>query len=157
MTRRQLITVLLLALPGIVLGLSGYTFYYAKGYSYLLDNPDACVNCHVMRENYNAWQVSPHRFVTCNGCHVPHNFLGKYATKVEHGMRHSYVFTFENPQVIRIKESGKDIVESNCVRCHAMMVSTIVHGDVTSLNPTLHGGIKERRCFECHQGMGHAE
>jgi len=157
MTRRQIITGLLLILPGMVLGLSGYTFYYAKGYSYLVDDPNACVNCHVMRDNLYAWQVSPHRFVTCNGCHVPHNFLGKYATKVEHGMRHSYVFTFEDPQVIRIKESGKDIVESNCIRCHAMMVSTIVHGGRPPLVPPVNGGVSAMRCFECHQGMGHAE
>lgn len=150
MTGRRWFAALGLILPGVVLGLSAYTFYYAKGYSYLLDSPEACVNCHVMREHFTAWQISPHRFVTCNGCHVPHGFVGKYATKMEHGMRHSYVFTFEDPQVIRIKESGESIVESNCVRCHDIMVSGIVHAGQKYATKG------EKRCMECHRGMGHA-
>ena len=146
MRARHVFAALLIAIPGILVGVSGYTFVYAKGYSYLLNDPKACVNCHVMRDNYDAWQLSPHRFATCNDCHVPHHFAGKYATKAEHGMRHSYVFTFGDPQVIRIKPSGRAIVESNCVRCHAMTVSSI-----------LHGGENNHRCFDCHQGMGHAQ
>lgn len=137
---------LLLIVPGVLIGVSGYTFYYAKGYSYLLDDPKACMNCHVMRENYQAWEISPHRFVTCNGCHVPHDLVGKYAVKMEHGMRHSYVFTFEEPQIIRLKESGRDVVENNCINCHSTMVSSIVHGS----------GSGDRRCFDCHRQVGHA-
>jgi cytochrome c nitrite reductase small subunit len=96
-----------------------------------------------MREKFTAWEVSPHRFAVCNDCHVPHNLVGKYATKAEHGMRHSYVFTFGNPQVIRLRDSGKEVVEANCVRCHEGRVSTIFH------NPP------GKRCFDCHHGMGH--
>lgn len=41
--------------PGIVLGITlglavgvgAYTFVYAQGYSYMTDNAEACVNCHV--------------------------------------------------------------------------------------------------------------
>lgn len=145
MKTESLLTIIPVALLGMLLGLSAYTFYYARGYSYLSNNPDACVNCHVMRDKFDAWQVSPHRFALCNDCHVPHNFAGKYATKMEHGMRHSYVFTFGNPQVIRLKKSGESIVEENCVRCHATAVSGIFHG-----------GNGSRRCFDCHKGMGHA-
>ncbi len=132
-------------IPGVLIGVSGYTVYYAKGYSYLQNDPAACVNCHVMRDNHRAWEVSPHRFVTCNECHVPHDFVGKYATKIEHGLRHSYVFTFEDPQIIRLKESGRSIVESNCVRCHETAVSSIVHGP----------GNGGRTCFDCHRNVGH--
>ncbi len=137
--------VILLALLGILVGVSGYTFYYARGYSYLSNDPTACVNCHVMRDKFDAWQVSPHRFALCNDCHVPHNLAGKYAVKMEHGIRHSYVFTFGNPQIFRLRPSGYKVVEDNCVRCHATAVSTIMHG-----------GDGQRRCFECHKGMGHA-
>ncbi|MBI5059340.1 cytochrome c nitrite reductase small subunit [candidate division KSB1 bacterium] len=145
MTKHPYIAALLMALPGIVIGISGYTFYYAKGYSYLVDDPKACMNCHVMRDNFRSWEIGPHRFVSCNGCHVPHDVVGKYTTKVEHGVRHSYVFTFGDPQVIRIKESGREIVNNNCVSCHATMVSSIFH-------TTGPGG---RMCFDCHQGTGH--
>ncbi len=57
MTRHPYWAALLIALPGIVIGLSGYTFYYAKGYSYLLDDPKACMNCHVTRDNFLTWQI----------------------------------------------------------------------------------------------------
>jgi nitrate/TMAO reductase-like tetraheme cytochrome c subunit len=36
------------ALLGMAVGLAGYTFVYAKGGSYLSNNPSACANCHVM-------------------------------------------------------------------------------------------------------------
>jgi cytochrome c nitrite reductase small subunit len=43
------VTILLGALAGLFLGLGAYTFLYAKGYSYLTNNPAACANCHVMQ------------------------------------------------------------------------------------------------------------
>jgi cytochrome c nitrite reductase small subunit len=136
---------ILVVMLGILIGISGFTFYYARGYSYLSNDPTACINCHVMRDKFNAWQVSPHRFATCNDCHVPQNLVGKYAVKAEHGMRHSYVFTFGNPQIIRLKASGESVVEDNCKRCHAIAVSSLMHGFKN-----------DRRCFDCHKGMGHA-
>jgi cytochrome c nitrite reductase small subunit len=43
------IIVVLAVLGGLIVGLGAYTFLYAKGYSYLTNNPEACTNCHVMR------------------------------------------------------------------------------------------------------------
>lgn len=34
---------------GFVAGMGAYTFVYARGASYLTNDPSACVNCHVMR------------------------------------------------------------------------------------------------------------
>jgi cytochrome c nitrite reductase small subunit len=143
MTLRSLFGALLIVLPGIVVGLSGYTFYYARGYSYLLDDPQACINCHVMRDNHIAWGVSSHRNVTCNGCHVPHHPITQWYAKAESGIRHSYVFTFDNPQVLRLSPSGERTVEANCIRCHASTLSAVFHRE----------GV---RCFDCHRGVGHA-
>jgi cytochrome c nitrite reductase small subunit len=39
--------------PGLLVGLGLYTFVYAKGASYLTNDPAACVNCHVMNEQYD--------------------------------------------------------------------------------------------------------
>ena len=39
---------------GIAVGLGGYTFVYARGYSYLTNDPAACANCHVMEDHYRA-------------------------------------------------------------------------------------------------------
>ena len=44
-----------------------YTFVYAKGYSYLTNDPAACANCHIMSEHFAAWTKSSHRAVAvCN-------------------------------------------------------------------------------------------
>ena len=67
---------------GLLLGIGGYTFVYARGASYLTNDPAACANCHVMREQYDGWQRSSHRSVAvCNDCHAPHDLVGKYMTK----------------------------------------------------------------------------
>jgi len=135
---------------GIFVGVSTYTFNYAEGLSYLSDDPKACVNCHVMREHYDGWQkASHHAAATCNDCHVPHDLVGKYVAKVDHGYRHSKAFTFQDfHEPIRITPRDLQIVEQNCLRCHQPFVSEI----------TAHrAGPKEEtaNCTRCHADAGH--
>ena len=40
---------------GTMAGIGGYTFIYAKGGSYLRDDPRACANCHVMQDHFDGW------------------------------------------------------------------------------------------------------
>ncbi len=69
---------LLAALVGVLCGVGAYTFYYAKGASYLSNDPQACVNCHIMREQFDSWQKSSHHAAaTCNDCHVPHSLIAQ--------------------------------------------------------------------------------
>src|SRR5439155_199266 len=76
--------VVLGALLGAAVGIGGYTFVYARGYSYLIDDPQACMNCHVMREQFDGWVKSSHRSVaTCNSCHTPHRFFAKSFVKAQ--------------------------------------------------------------------------
>jgi hypothetical protein len=57
---------------GVLAGLGGYTVYASRAFSYLADDPAACVNCHIMSSYYQAWSRSSHaRWATCNDCHVP--------------------------------------------------------------------------------------
>src|SRR5215204_1308544 len=82
---------------GLAAGLGGYTFIYAKGSSYLTNNPASCANCHIMREQYEGWTRSSHHNVaTCNDCHTPPGFIGKYTTKMTNGFWHSFYFTTGN-------------------------------------------------------------
>ena len=57
--RFSVVIVLSGLLIGIALGLGAYTFVYAKGYSYLTNNPAACANCHVMNDYYSGWMKGP--------------------------------------------------------------------------------------------------
>jgi len=43
---------------GALAGVGVYTFGYGKGASYLSNNPQTSVNCHVMQDHFDAWQHS---------------------------------------------------------------------------------------------------
>jgi cytochrome c nitrite reductase small subunit len=143
-----------LVILGIGLGLAGgvglYTFWYGKGYSYMSNDPSSCANCHIMNEQYNGWQkASHHTAATCNDCHTPHNFFGKYYTKASNGFWHSYYFTlggFHEP--IQISERNRRVTEESCRYCHQQMVESItVSGD-----PEHYGQVS---CVRCHNNVGH--
>lgn len=151
MPRALKVTGLVLALSaavGAFLGVGMYTFVYAEGASYLSNDPRACVNCHIMRDEYQAWQHSSHHaFATCNDCHVPHDLLGKYLAKAKHGYAHSRAFTMQDfHEPIRITPSDLEIVHNNCRRCHEPLTAEI--------NRSAHpGGASD--CTHCHSGVGH--
>lgn len=83
--------VLAVAFAGGFVGLCAYLVYVSKAYSYLSDDPEVCINCHVMGPYYATWQHSSHASVaTCNDCHVPHtSIFAKYYFKATDGLRHS--------------------------------------------------------------------
>jgi nitrate/TMAO reductase-like tetraheme cytochrome c subunit len=71
--RFEVVNIVLGVLIGSMVGLGIYTFVYAKGYSYLSNDPRGRANCHVMQDNYSAWLTSSHHTVaTCNDCDAPH-------------------------------------------------------------------------------------
>ena len=49
MAKARVLLLALCAAVGLLAGLGGYTFWYARGGSDLSDDPQACVNCQVMR------------------------------------------------------------------------------------------------------------
>jgi cytochrome c nitrite reductase small subunit len=137
----------LAAILGVLFGLGAYTFHYAQGVSYLSDESETCVNCHVMREQFDSWNRSSHRaFATCNDCHTPHDFAGKWYVKGMNGLHHSWAFTTGDfPNNILIKESNSRVAQRNCVECHQAMVANI------HLTRAGH----ELSCVSCHGNVGH--
>lgn len=133
---------------GAVLGIGGYTFVYARGYSYLTDDPGACANCHVMQSHYDAWIKSSHRrAAVCNDCHTPGGFLGKYATKASNGFWHSLAFTLGRfPDPLRIKPHNLEISGRACLKCHDAIVDAI---------DTPHSRGERVACIRCHGSVGH--
>ena len=57
--RRPLVWLWLGAPLGAALGIGLFTVAYAKALSYVSDEPEACVNCHIMREQYEGWLRGP--------------------------------------------------------------------------------------------------
>lgn len=132
---------------GITLGLGVATFDYAEGLSYLSEDPKACVNCHIMRPQYDSWQkASHHTSATCVECHLPVTFPEKYIAKARNGWFHSKAFTLQDfPEPILITPLNAEILQDNCVRCH----DGILHeASATAGAP---------RCVGCHVDVGHGE
>lgn len=141
---------------GLTLGLGAYTFGYARGASYLTNDPAACANCHVMTEHFDAWAKSSHRAVAvCNDCHAPHNLIGKYATKARNGFWHSFYFTTGRyPQPLRITPRDSVITEATCRYCHATIVEQIDAPAASAHSPTATPGAATS-CIRCHADVGH--
>lgn len=134
-------------LTGVTIGLGVYLFNYAEGTSYFSDDPNACVNCHVMRDQFEGWNHSSHKaFATCNDCHTPRGFPEKWLVKGRNGWNHSVAFTLGNfHDPIRIHDFNKKIVQQNCITCHQELVSEIIPTQETS----------GRFCIDCHGNVGH--
>ncbi len=141
---------ILALLLGAFIGSSLYTFWEGEGLSYLGDESVTCANCHVMREHYGAWQhASHHAVATCNDCHVPDNFFGKYLTKALNGYSHSKAFTLQNfHEPFAAHPRSKRIVQQNCIRCHEDMVSEMCDKPGTPHDETF-------SCVKCHPAAGH--
>mgnify|MGYP000844964436 FL=1 len=140
---------------GVLAGLSATAFHISNATSYLSDDPRACINCHVMYPQYASWQHSSHRErANCNDCHVPHdNFLRKYYFKASDGRRHATIFTLRmEPQVIRINEPGKAVVQENCIRCHLNQINHVTAVQVTGKN---YKEGKGHLCWDCHREVPH--
>ncbi len=140
----------LAGLAGGVAGLGGFTFAYAQGFSYFSNDPNSCMNCHIMRDQFEGWNRGSHHAVaTCNDCHTPHNsIVAKYAVKALNGYRHSYAFTtgdFAEP--IRITTLNRNVTQHACLYCHGDL--TVAMNHATSEEPT--------DCLACHAGVGHGK
>ena len=161
---------------GLALGLGAFTFVYARGASYLTNDPEACGNCHIMRDHLAAWFKSSHHAVaTCNDCHTPHNLVGKYVTKASNGFWHSFYFTTGRfPDPLRITEGNRAVTEETCRYCHGAIVAAVDppprhatsgrqeesagHPPTTGLAavaPVPGTNADELSCVRCHRYVGH--
>lgn len=142
LTRLAMVAVVAL---GLAVGLGAFTFAYARGYSYLTNDPAACGNCHIMTEHLEAWNKSSHRAVaTCNDCHTPHDLVGKYTVKAKNGFWHSFYFTTGRfPDPLRITDGNRKVTAAACRHCHAEITAAI--------DPPG----QPADCVRCHRYVGH--
>ncbi|QDH78638.1 cytochrome c nitrite reductase small subunit [Echinicola soli] len=146
-----------IVLVAAIVGLGIYVLKLSNAASYLSDDPQACVNCHLMTPQYITWTHSSHREVAhCNDCHVPHdNVFNKYFFKAKDGLYHASIFTLrKEPEVIRALAPSQAVIQSNCIRCHqdqitdAKMTATITnHQEMRT----------DRTCWECHRDVPHGK
>lgn len=147
--RLSIFATVIAVLLGITCGVVGYVVHYADAFAYFNDDPRSCMNCHVMTEHYTSWTKSGHHAAaTCNDCHTPHDFVGKYTSKALNGYHHSKAFTLQDfHEPIMITKRNADALQENCVACHAELVSGVVHGSKSKESDV--------RCVSCHRDVGH--
>jgi cytochrome c nitrite reductase small subunit len=142
---------------GIMTGLIIHLLNISNATSYLSEDPKTCVNCHVMYPEYATWEKGSHgRTATCNDCHVPQdNFFRKYMFKAFDGMRHATMFTFRmEPQVIKMKNAGKNVVQENCIRCHANYLHPV---SLRAIGAKSIYEDSDRLCWDCHMETPHGK
>lgn len=148
MNARSIKSVFILGL-GILAGLGIFTFTYAEGFSYFSTDPRACANCHIMNDQFDSWQKSSHHAAAiCVDCHMPHDsIVAKLIAKADNGYRHSKGFTFQDfHEPIQIKPRNSDILQANCLRCHADLVHGIAPPGTSR---------SQVNCVHCHSHAGH--
>lgn len=136
----------LLAVVGVGLYVTDFT-------AYLGNNPTTCNNCHVMDAVYEGWYHGGHKqWANCNDCHTPHAFIPKYYTKALSGYHHVSAFLLGDiPDAIRAKQSQREVVQENCIRCHTETIADLTWDMAYS------EGEQERFCYECHRAVAHGE
>lgn len=141
----------------VIIGLGLFLARESRITSYLTDDPQACVNCHVMTPVYNSWMHSSHReWANCNDCHVPHNnVFNKYYFKAKDGLYHASVFTARaEPDVIAMKEASQEVVQQNCIRCHVQQVTQTKYSGWLESHTENRTG---RQCWSCHKQVPHGK
>jgi cytochrome c nitrite reductase small subunit len=136
-------------LMGVTAGVGLFTFNYAEGLSYFSSDPRACINCHIMNEQYDSWtKASHHAVAVCVDCHLPHDTLPRLLAKADNGYHHSMGFTLNDfHEPIMIKPRNLRIVQENCLNCHQDMVHALVAGATTDAQAV--------SCIHCHASVGH--
>ncbi len=139
--KKTLAYLLIAAVFVVVVGLFaafGPPGLYAKS-----ESPEFCGSCHVLQPEYEAWFHSgAHQNVKCVECHLPNNNLANHLFwKSVEGVKDGLAFhTGRISEPIRISDHGAGVVQDNCQRCHAEIVSRV------SI---------DRRCWDCHRRMSH--
>ncbi len=134
-------------LLGLAVGMAAVLFRVSNAASYLTNDAETCINCHIMVPQYATWARSSHKSVTvCVDCHVPHdNPVAQYMFKGKEGAYDAMMFTLgRERQVIRLSDSGVPVVQGNCIRCHE-----------DTVNQVHIGGTTDRVCWDCHREVPH--
>jgi cytochrome c nitrite reductase small subunit len=143
-TKLTILLAVIIALAlGAAAGLGTYTFVYAKGASYLTDDPQACANCHNHAGSPQRLdQIEPSR-----GCDVQRL---SYASRIDPEILHqsgARILSFAGlhhgqfHEPIQIKERSRRVTENACRKCHQDTVHDI---EATTTSDTA------MSCIRCH-------
>lgn len=121
----------------LVLGVAGAYTMQAT------DQAAFCGGCHIMGEAALTHSISGHAKLACNECHAPYNLAAKLPFKAVAGTSDVLDTLRKNyPDVIHAEKKHKDVIQANCVRCHAVTLQNVAMDAKAS-------------CTECHRSVPH--
>jgi cytochrome c nitrite reductase small subunit len=109
------------------------------------ESPEFCGSCHVLKTQYETWFHSgSHAAIKCVDCHLPNdNFPNHFLWKTLDGVKDFLKFHLGLvSEPIRITAHGANVVQENCQRCHAEIVSRVTI---------------QRNCWDCHRRKTHLQ
>jgi cytochrome c nitrite reductase small subunit len=110
------------------------------------DSPEFCSTCHIMDSAFGSFTESNHALLDCNDCHAPAKpWLLKMTFKARAGAGHMYMNTIgrgEIPDVLHATSETAEVVNENCIRCHAPSQVLISHD-------------AKENCADCHRSVPH--
>lgn len=138
--RKSLVYVLIAATIVAVLGI--FVAFGPPGLFAKSESPEFCGSCHVLQPEYESWFHGGHHRLKCVDCHLPNDNLASHLTwKTLEGVKDSVAFHAGRiSETIRISNHGADVVQQNCQRCHAEIISRVAI---------------DRRCWDCHRRISH--
>jgi len=111
-----------------------------------IGSPQACGTCHVMTYEVVTLERSAHHQLSCLDCHAAKGFIEKPVEEFKSATRHMAIFlTGATPDVIKPLEESREIVQANCMSCHAQVNSKVSNTH----------NVTGRYCFECHRDTPH--
>ena len=111
-------------------------------------SPKFCGTCHAMKHEAATHAMSTHANVACVECHLPHeNVAIYYMEKGQTGMHDTlHQVLNDYPVHIKISDHGRDIVNSNCLRCHSSTMGNVCVDKGKDGSAT---------CTKCHSRIPH--
>ena len=128
-------------LGGIVAGVV-FAGAAAAGMRYTDQRP-FCASCHIMGEAARSHKMGTHANLACNDCHAPQQLMSKIPFKAAEGLRDFMSNVKGNDVPSSVSLQTKDVVNSNCKRCHAF-----TNKGVASMEAKPY-------CVDCHRSNAH--
>ncbi len=129
----------------VALGAVGvFVMFGPPGLGHYLGEPEFCGSCHVMEAQFEAWQVSAHRDISCIECHLPpqDQFVRHWFWKGVVGTRDLVEFNANLiPDPIEADDRTRAWLDENCRRCHSKALSEVA--------------VEGLECWDCHRELHH--
>ena len=106
------------------------------------DQRPFCSSCHIMSEAAVTHKLGTHADRSCNDCHAPHNWIVKIPFKAKAGLT-DFLGNISKHDVDPPSKATRDMVNANCIACHAKVNSTVASMDAKPY------------CVDCHRNIAH--